>query len=159
LRERLVVCDVDETLVEWSYSISEHQYFERTGATELLEYISNELNADIILFSTASVDYVRQVRRKLFSDIDIIECHGYDSTSIYEGDTIKDITIFADRYRIENIVLIDDKKRNAKKYPRNFIRVYPPRPDEGFDSELLRIQGKLKKYFDRQEKRLSEESL
>jgi len=159
LKKRLVVCDVDETLVEWQYSLKGNSCFERTGATELLEYIREELDADIILFSTANINYVRKVRREIFGDIDIVACHGTESTTFFEGDTVKDISIFTDKYDIENIVLVDDKKRNARLYPKNFVRVAPPMKNEGFDSELLRVQRRLKKFFDRQEKRLSEESL
>lgn len=159
MKKRLVVCDVDETLVEWQYSFKGNSCFERTGATELLEYIREELDADIILFSTANINYVRKVRREIFGDIDIVACHGTESTTFSEGDIVKDISIFTDKYDIENIVLVDDKKRNARLYPKNFVRVAPPMKNEGFDSELLRVQRRLKKFFDRQEKRLSEESL
>jgi len=159
LKKRLVVCDVDETLVEWQYSLEGNSCFERTGATELLEFITNELDADIVLFSTANVNYVRKVRREIFSDINIVGCYGTESTTFYQGDIVKDISIFTDKYDIENIVLVDDKKRNARLYPKNFVRVAPPMRNEGFDSELLRVQRRLQKFFDRQEKRLSEESL
>lgn len=159
MKERLVVCDVDETLVEWSYSLKGNQCFERTGATELLEYIQSELNSDIVLFSTASVSYVRKVRWEMFSDIDIIGCYGAESTKLHEGLVVKDISMFTDRYDIENIVLVDDKKRNARLYPKNYVKVAPPMINEGFDSELLRVQRRLKRFFDRQEKRLSGESL
>lgn len=160
MKKRLVVCDVDETLVEWHYSLKGNSCFERTGASELLEFINNVLDADIVLFSTANVHYVRKVRREMFSDIDIVGCYGSESTTFHEGEVVKDISIFTDNYDLENIVLVDDKKRNARLHPKNFVRVAPPmRSGESFDTELLRVQRRLQKFFDRQEKRLSEESL
>lgn len=148
-KERLVVCDVDETLVEWSYSLKGNQCVERIGATELLEYIQEELNADIILFSTANVSYVRKVRREFFPDIDIVGCYGSESTKLHDGEVVKDISMFADKYNIENIVLVDDKKRNARLYPKNYVRVVPPMSNDRFDSELLRVQRRLKRFFEK----------
>ena len=160
MKKRLVVCDLDETLVEWNYSMRGNNYMLRTGAIELLEFIRDDLDADIVLFSTANLRYVRSVRMDLLHDFDILECHGAGSVTFYKKEAVKDISMFTNRYDIENIVLIDDKKRNARLYPWNYVRVSPPpRSGNKFDDELLKVQRRLTRYFEKLEKRLSEESL
>lgn len=148
MEKRLVVLDVDDTAVEWEYGefIS---FYPRTGIYELLETLGDH-NIDVALFSTASLKYVVTVANTHFSEYTFVRLLGSNSVTLHKNEKVKDLGIFLDDYELKNIVLVDDKPRNGRMYPDNFIAVRPPSyytMRNKFDSELSNTLKKILKYF------------
>ena len=161
MSKKLCVLDVDETIIEWEYASHGSTLCPRIGVYELLDYLK-DANIDVALFSTASIRYVRKIKTMFFSDYEFISLRGSESVTFLNGEKIKDISFYTHMgYDIDNIVLVDDKPRNARLFPDNFVLVKTPGYYSSlnrFDSELLKVIKKLDIFFDNK-KRLSEESL
>lgn len=148
--KKLCVLDVDDTLIEWHYSLFNVTHSVRTGVYEVLDYLTDN-NIDIALFSTAPLPYVKRIREKYFKHYQFTSLKGAESVTYLGDERVKNISVYEPLgYDIKNIVLVDDKERNAKLYPENFIKVRPPsyyNVREIFDEGLIRTIPKLKSYF------------
>lgn len=141
---KLAVIDVDETLIEWDGFRNTEP---RSCAYEFLDFLAGQPELDMALFSTAHIRYVRWVRDHYFKDYKFIQLLGEEHIQYHEGKKVKNLSIFSDRYDLGNVVLIDDKPRNARLQPDKYVEVKPPsyyRKKNTFDDELIRIQQKIK---------------
>ena len=149
MRKKLAVIDIDETLIEWELGYP-YRFFPRTGAQELLNRLREE-NIDVVLFTTASIRFAKHVAFVSFKGYEFIDILGSESVTMHNGEKVKDISRFTELgYKLEDIVLVDDKKRNGSLYPDNFIKVIPPAyysKRNRFDYELLSVTEKIIKFF------------
>lgn len=150
--KKLCVLDVDDTIIEWDYAGNHISIDVRTGAYELLDYLV-DAEIDIALFSTARLQYVQRVRKKYFDYYDFVSLKGSESVTYKDNMKVKDIGIYEHMgYQVPNIVLIDDKSRNARLYPDNFIKVQTPsvyNKSGKFDNELFKVINKIDMFFNR----------
>lgn len=142
---KLAVLDIDETLMEWDgFRIVEP----RSCLYEFLDALVEHPMLDLALFSTAHIRYVRWVRDHFLSDYDFVRILGGEHIQYYEGEKVKNLSIFMNQYELKNMVLVDDKPRNGRLQPNNYIHVRPPsyyRKRNIFDDELLHVSQKVKR--------------
>lgn len=141
---KLAVIDVDETLIEWDGFRSAEP---RSCAYEFLDFLSGHPDLDMALFSTANIRYVRWIKDHYFGDYEFIQLLGEEHIQYHEGRKVKNLSLFMNRYDLKNVILIDDKPRNARLQPDMYVEVKPPsyyRKKNRFDDELIQIQQKVK---------------
>lgn len=147
--KNLLVCDVDETLIDWGChfnGIGMVPYDERFYAYELITW-AIENGFDVALFSTANKQHVINVAMNIFKGIYFSHLFGIEKVQCLDGGKVKNLKIFEEYgYSVENCILIDDKPRNARLQPDNYLYVKPSwyyRQKDIFDNGLVKIKSKL----------------
>lgn len=151
MNKKLVVFDVDETLLAWSYlpfvrngRLKTNVLVDiRPNAVEMLENVA-EL-CDVALFTTGSDHYVKHVAKEYFKNIKFNFLYGSSKVQYHKNEKVKNLALF-DGYDIDNIILVDDKPRNARLQPNNYIQVKRQKyylDKNIFDRELYDIEKKV----------------
>lgn len=157
---RLVVFDLDETLVHatqapfahaYSFVVPPYYVYLRPFAMELIHYCA--LRYDIAVWSSSSEQYVEAVTARLFGDCYPTKFSWAANRCVQKPDLrtggylyIKDLRkIQKHGYVVDEILMIDDSPEKLQRQPGRHIRV-PPFIGDANDVALLDVVSQLERF-------------